>query len=402
MQFKIQNTVLCTPRCTLRAFRQNDLHDFYSYAKVEGVGEMAGWLHHTSIETTQHVLAMFILHNNEFAIEHQGKVIGSLGIYHSDAFAGNGVNIGFVLAKSHHKQGFMSEVLQCIMHYLFTTLDLDFIDSDYFIHNKASRAIHQKFGFMPYGKRNLQHQDGSIQATECVVAINPRLVKATQQSIATQIEQNKNEKRIAFDAKLIPNLPLAYFKGNTLPQLRTLAKSLTPLQRLAFISQNEHSCHDENLLHMFCINLIKEESVRLYYLERFLPYINNWAVCDSSAFKHFKHKELLWEPLHTWLASKEPYYMRMGLLALFCFLDDDHIKHTLALCTQVDDDHYYVHMGLAWLLAEALCLQYEHTLPLFNKPAFSKKTHNKAIQKAVESFRVSEEHKTALKALRIK
>lgn len=149
----ISTVTLKTERLLLRPWRQEDLDDFYEYAKVDGVGQMAGWLPHESKETTQRILDSFIIHKKTFALERNGKVIGSLGIenYKEDEFPEfaqlRGRSIGYVLSKDYWGQGLMPEAVQAVINYAFNTLQLDFLLVSHFIRNSQSRRVIEKCGF---------------------------------------------------------------------------------------------------------------------------------------------------------------------------------------------------------------------------------------------------------------
>ena len=149
----ISNTVLKTERLTLRPWRETDLEDFYEYCKVDGVGQMAGWLPHDNIEVSRGILERFIEGKKTFALEHNGKVIGSLGIetYKEDEFPEfdglRGRSIGYVLSKDYWGQGLMPEAVRAVIDYAFTTLQLDFLLVSHFIRNDRSRRVIEKSGF---------------------------------------------------------------------------------------------------------------------------------------------------------------------------------------------------------------------------------------------------------------
>lgn len=149
----ISNTVLKTERLTLRPWRETDLEDFYEYCKVDGVGQMAGWLPHENIEFSKTILDGFIKGKNDFALEYQGKVIGSFGMqaYKEDHYPElsylRGCVIGYVLSKDYWGQGLMPEAAQAVLDYLFKDLRLDFVLVSHFIRNDRSRRVIEKSGF---------------------------------------------------------------------------------------------------------------------------------------------------------------------------------------------------------------------------------------------------------------
>ena len=149
----ITNVVLTTDRLTLRPWKESDLNDFYEYASVDGVGQMAGWNPHRNVEESKMILAHFIKGKHVFALEHQGKVIGSLGIeeYSEENYpelnALQGREIGYVLSKAYWGQGLMPEAVKAVINWLFSEEKLDFIIVGHFDRNVQSRRVVEKCGF---------------------------------------------------------------------------------------------------------------------------------------------------------------------------------------------------------------------------------------------------------------
>lgn len=159
--FHINGKIIDTKRLILRQFNKNDLNDFYEYASVEGVGEMAGWKHHEDKEQSQKILDLFIRNNNVFAIysKKDFKVIGSLGIENynrkedfSELYNYYGRELGFVLSKDYWGEGIMLEAVGAVIDYLFNDLNLDFLICSYYDHNIQSKRLQGKCGFKPYRK----------------------------------------------------------------------------------------------------------------------------------------------------------------------------------------------------------------------------------------------------------
>lgn len=152
-QIDISNVQLRTARLTLRPWRESDLADFYEYARVDGVGQMAGWVPHKSIVESRNVLSSFIRGKKVFALEHEGKVIGSLGIeeYNEDHYPElakfRGREIGYVLNKDYWGRGLMPEAVQEAIRWLFEDENLDFIVIGHFDWNRQSRRVIEKCGF---------------------------------------------------------------------------------------------------------------------------------------------------------------------------------------------------------------------------------------------------------------
>lgn len=152
----ISDIVIKTQRLTLRPFKEDDLEDFFEYAKVDGVGEMAGWNHHKTIEESKVILDIFLREKKTFAIEHNGKVIGSVGIEnyneeaHTELAQNMGREIGFVLSKDYWGQGLMPEAVNGVIDYLFNQVKLDFIICCHSTHNIQSKRVQEKCGFTVY------------------------------------------------------------------------------------------------------------------------------------------------------------------------------------------------------------------------------------------------------------
>lgn len=149
----ISGITLKTHRLTLRPWRETDLEDFYEYARVDGVGQMAGWLPHRNRDESREILSRFIQNKKTFALEYRGKVIGSLGIekYNEANFPElaplQGREIGYVLSRDHWGQGLMPEAVQTVVKYLFGTVGLDFVLVGHFDWNRQSRRVIEKCGF---------------------------------------------------------------------------------------------------------------------------------------------------------------------------------------------------------------------------------------------------------------
>ena len=177
----ITGVVLTTDRLTLRPWRESDLNDFYEYASVDGVGQMAGWNPHRNVEESRMILGSFIKHKKTFALEYKGKVIGSLGVekYGSEdkltEFDGyRGREIGFVLSKDYWGRGFMPEAVKAVMQYLFDELDYDFLICGYYNFNEQSKKVQQKCGFVPYRALKMETRMGTVEEGTLNLAINPK------------------------------------------------------------------------------------------------------------------------------------------------------------------------------------------------------------------------------------
>ena len=208
-----------------------------------------------------------------------------------------------------------------------------------------------------------------------------------------------------FSEKLIPTIQPERVIGIRTPVLKKYAKELykSP-EAKEFISEPFHNYYEENNLHSFLIMQIDNFSEGIKEINRFLPFVDNWATCDSLRPKSFsKHKKELLFHIDNWLLSEHTYTLRFGIQMLMVhFLDDDfHIKYAEKI-SLIKSKEYYVNMMIAWYFATALSKQYESVLPFLSEHKLEKWVHNKTIQKAVESNRISKDKKDFLKTLKIK
>ena len=215
----------------------------------------------------------------------------------------------------------------------------------------------------------------------------------------------RDEKNAAFVARLIPTLERETILGARTPALRKLAKELRGSDAAeAFLRVLPHETFEENGLHAFLLEQIPDFDRCMAETERFLPYVDNWATCDSFSPKVFKkHRPELLEHIRRWLVSERPYTVRFGVGMLMAhFLDEDFMPEALELVSLIESKEYYVNMMRAWFFATALAKQYEATLPYLEEGRLDCWTHNKTIQKAVESYRIGAEQKAKLRALKRK
>lgn len=206
-----------------------------------------------------------------------------------------------------------------------------------------------------------------------------------------------------FQAPLFPTINKEKMIGVRTPELKKLAKELNG-SGLAkeFIETLPHHYFDENQLHAFLISLIKDYETCLKEVDRFLPYIDNWGTCDQLSPKVFaKHKDELIIPIKKWIKDKHTYKVRFAIgMLLQHYLDDAFKEDYLQIVASIRSDEYYLNMMVAWYFATALAKQYDATIKYIEDKKLSPWTHNKTIQKAVESYRVSDEHKAYLKTLK--
>lgn len=209
----------------------------------------------------------------------------------------------------------------------------------------------------------------------------------------------------AFSSKLMPTVNTDTVIGVRTPQLRALAKRLAKDENIdVFLKNLPHKYYEENNLHAFLLEQIKDFDTCIAALDNFLPYIDNWATCDSMKPKCFaKNADRLLPYIEKWLCGAHTYTVRYGILMLMThFLDEKFDIRYLERVTQIKSDQYYINMMIAWYFATALAKQYNSAIVFIEQKRLSEWVHNKTIQKAVESYRTTEENKEYLKTLKIK
>ena len=207
-----------------------------------------------------------------------------------------------------------------------------------------------------------------------------------------------------FQAKLIPSASADKMIGVRTPVLRKLAKDLAKRKDIGgFLNDLPHRYFDENQLHAFIISQLKDYEQCMDEVIRFLPYIDNWATCDQLSPKVFrKHRPKLIDQIRKWIISDRTYTIRFGIgMLMEHFLDEDYDPAYPEMVACIRSDEYYVNMMIAWYFATALAKQYDSILPFIKNRRLDPWTHNKTIQKARESYRISPEQKEYLKALKI-
>lgn len=208
----------------------------------------------------------------------------------------------------------------------------------------------------------------------------------------------------AFQSKLTPTVEPDRFIGVRVPKLRELAREFSKSPECdAFLASLPHEYYDENLLHSVLLEKIKDYARCVELVEGFLPYVDNWAVCDTIQPKVFsKHRDELLPKIKKWIASGETYTCRFGIdMLMTYYLDDAFTPEQPELVAEVRSGEYYVKMMAAWYFATALAKQWDAAIPYIENRRLDAWTHNKAIQKAIESYRITPEQKEYLRSLRI-
>lgn len=226
--------------------------------------------------------------------------------------------------------------------------------------------------------------------------------------ITKELFELQDEEYKKFHTKLIPTVEQEKIIGIRTPKLRVYAKELVKKEEEGakrFLEDLPHTYYEENNLHAALLNLFyKKPEEYLEKLEIFLPYVDNWATCDMISPKVFKKNlPLVYEKVKEWLKSDATYTVRFGIVTLLgYFLDDAFEEEMLSLAAGIESEEYYIKMAVAWYFSIALIKQYDAAIGYFETPVLETWTHNKALQKAVESLRISEKTKTYLRSLKRK
>ncbi|XVG95653.1 DNA alkylation repair protein [Eubacteriales bacterium KG127] len=207
-----------------------------------------------------------------------------------------------------------------------------------------------------------------------------------------------------FQSKLVPNIPAEAILGVRMPDLRRLSQKIRKEddEYKEFLRDLPHKYYDENQLHALLVNEIKDFDEALWYVEEFLPHVDNWATCDSLAVEAFKiNPEYLLPHIKKWINSNRIYTIRFGVCCLMrYFLDKDFNPEYLRWVGDIKSDEYYVSMGRGWYFATALVKQWDETICFLNGANLPKDVLRITIQKGIDSFRLTSEHKGVLRGMR--
>lgn len=232
-----------------------------------------------------------------------------------------------------------------------------------------------------------------------------RRLSMTENTIVSRLFALQDMDYRAFQCKLMPTVPTERVIGVRTPALRRLAKELakTPVAE-HFLRALPHQYYEENNLHGFLIEQMRDYGQTVAAVDAFLPFVDNWATCDLMSPRVFaKNLPALLTKIEEWIHAEHTYTIRFGVgMLLRYYLDEQFQPAYLEMAAGICSKEYYVNMMIAWYFATALAKQYEAAAPFLQNRRLGKWTHNKAIQKAIESDRVSSEHKAYLRTLKIK
>ncbi len=223
-------------------------------------------------------------------------------------------------------------------------------------------------------------------------------------NIKEKLFEMQDKKYQEFQSKLLPTIDSKKMIGVRTKELRKYAKRLIKEDYKSFLDELPHNYFDENQLHAFIISEIKDYNECINYIDKFLPYVDNWATCDQLSPKIFKkNKDLLLDKIKEWIKSKDTYTIRFGIRMLMQYYLDDNFKDKyLEWIISIKSNEYYVNMMIAWFFATALAKQYDSVIKVIEEKKLDVWIHNKTIQKAVESYRITNEQKEYLKKLKRK
>ena len=224
-------------------------------------------------------------------------------------------------------------------------------------------------------------------------------------SIQEKLFELQDLKYRDFHSKLMPTVCKDKIIGVRVPQLRKFAKELNKSElKIDFLNTLPHKYYEEDTLHAFLIEQINDFDECISALDNFLLFVDNWATCDMMTPKVLgKNPDLLYKKIQEWAKSKHTYTVRFAIVTLMKFFMDERLdKKHLNLLLSIKSDEYYINMAIAWYLATALSSRWDLVIPYLENQKFGKWVHNKAIQKANESYRITKDQKEYLKTLKVK
>ncbi len=227
-------------------------------------------------------------------------------------------------------------------------------------------------------------------------------IKSVQTDIVKSLYALQDVAYRDFQSGLIPTIDVARVIGVRTPVLRAMARNMCD-NSAEFLKNMPHGYFEENQLHAFIISDIRDFDLAASAVATFLPYVDNWATCDQMSPRVFvKNADKLLPFIKKWIKSKHIYTVRFAVLCLMrYFLDDKFDTKYSDMVANIKSDEYYINMMRAWYFATATAKQWNNILPYFKGRTLDPWTHNRAIQKAIESYRVSDEHKIILRKMRI-
>jgi len=338
------------------------------------------------------------IYDKEYSILINKKSIGRVIVYNEDlshVYLDEGeLEIGYEIDEAYRHHGYGIKVVKKALEKLFS-LRYKRIYAVYDKHNTASYRLLLNCGF--------SHEDKLDDDTNCLSITLEEYRKAYLEDLEKKLYAHQDLKYRSFHQGLIPNVDQRTLIGIRVPEMRKIAKELSKCEDyVLFLDSLPHTYYEENLIHMLLIGEIKDYALAMSEVKKFLPYIDNWAVCDAQPPKIFdkRHKEVLTEA-SSLLTSSHTYTVRYGIgLYRHYGLKEEYTYEDMYRIASIDTEEYYINMMISWYLATCMIDHYEDVYELLKTHKLSYFVHHKTIQKAVESRRISTKHKEELKLLR--
>lgn len=408
---------ITTPRLVLRPFTEEDAESLYRYASDPGVGPAAGWLPHKSVEDSREIIRTVLSEPETYAVTLAGsdEAIGSVGLFppmeYGKVVEGE-MEIGYWIGVPFQGRGLIDEAVYALLERCFTVLGCKAVRCGYFEGNYRSANVMEKCGFRYHhtevtnwlvGERTQHFTRQTLEEWQT----NGALLRIRQ-----RLYPYREVEFWKFQCGLIPTIPKKEIFGVRTPVLKKIAGEIagTPDAEI-FLSSLPHRYFEENQIHAFLIAGEKDFDRVIALLEAFLPYVNNWATCDQMRPAVFrkptdfrkptefrKNRDRLLPVLERWLESDKPYTARFAVgMYRTHFLDGDFDPVFPERIAALRWEDYYVNRMIAWYFATALALHWEEILPYFRPGRLEERVRSMAIQKAIESRRLTPKQKAILR-----
>jgi RimJ/RimL family protein N-acetyltransferase/3-methyladenine DNA glycosylase AlkD len=305
-------------------------------------------------------------------------------------------------------RGYATSMLVHAISFFFEKKHQKRITLGVYENNLPALRCYSKLGFYRYEDKEYTFFGEKWNFTQMMISADDYcgfIAGHSAEHISYRLSLLQDKEYKSFISSLLPTVNDDTIIGVRTPALRSFAKEIFGTEAAKkYLSILPHTYYEENLLHAFLIEREKNYEECISSLSAFLPHVDNWACCDSLSPPVFKkHPDELLNEVKIWLSSKEPYTVRFGIKTLMNFYLDENFKtEYLDLVASIKSEHYYVNMMIAWFFATALAKQYDSALPYIEKHLLDAPVHNQAINKCVDSRRISPDQKEHLKALKLK
>ena len=398
-----------TERLTLRRILPSDYLAMYSWrgdpqvarymlsGAVEKAEDVIPWLEQQDPASDEKIICLIERKSD-------GLAVGSIGMFYDPA--SDTWTFGYNLRRDEWGKGYATEALRAMMDHVRRTYGAHRFEGEAAVANPASLRV--------MGKCDLAEiRDSSftnLGTGECfpskVYALEDRGADAHMtEEVQRRLFALQDAEYRLFQARLMPTIDVGTIIGVRTPELRKLAKELKGAEHIGdFLAALPHRYYDETNLHGFLISELKDYAAAAAAVDALLPYVDNWATCDLLSPKAFrKNRALLRADVLRWMSSDRPFTVRFGIeMAMSHFLDDGFDPSLAERIAAIRSEEYYVRMMVAWYFATALAKQWDAIIPFVEDRRLDPWTHNKTIQKAIESYRITDEQKAYLRSLKVK